>query len=687
MSLLPWASTTLAQKNSDCLDCHSDPTLTKKVNGKEVPCRFDTNTFAVSSHRTLDCIQCHTVYKKADFPHDDIKPKPVDCTICHEKVVAMEKQSLHGQAAAKGDPLAPKCQNCHGGHEILPPKNPNSTVNPIRVPFVCGQCHREGAPVAVQREIPVDRIIENYTESIHGVGLLKKGLTVAATCTSCHTPHQILPHTDPHSSINPTNIAATCSACHSQIEMVHRKVIEGELWEKTPHKLPACVDCHQPHKVRKIYYENGLADKDCMACHSKPDIKSKDGRSLHVDAAQLAASKHVKVTCAQCHSEVRESKERGCLTITNKVNCGACHADEQKKYATSTHGQLIAKKDANAPTCNECHGDHGVRGRQDEGSPIFALNVPDLCARCHREGEKAATRYKGTETNIVSRYRESIHGKGLYKSGLTVTATCIGCHTAHGELPASDPASTVNRTNIVQTCAQCHHGMEEQFKNSIHSASISKSTNNLPVCSDCHVAHSITRTDKDSFQLETMTLCGKCHEKIAERYFDTYHGKVSRLGYTKTAKCYDCHGAHDILPATNPASHLSATNELATCQKCHPNATPKFTSYLTHASHHDAKKYPWLFCTFWAMTSLLVGVFVVSGLHTLLWLPKTIQMRRAQRDSFHGEHKGPQFTRFSRFERLSHVVMITTFMGLTLTGLTLKFSHTHWASIMSSSRS
>jgi len=592
--------------------------------------------------------------------------------------------SLHGQAAEKGDPLAPRCQTCHGSHDILPVHQADSAVNPIRVPFVCGKCHREGAPVQEQRAIPVDHILTNYTESIHGEGLLKKGLTVAASCVSCHTPHHILPHTDPRSSINPANIAATCSACHMQIEQVHRKIIQGELWEKNPHSLPVCVDCHQPHKIRKVFYQNGLADKDCLACHAKPEIKAvRDGRSLHVDAAQLAASRHAKTTCAQCHTEVKAAQGRACATIKSKVNCGACHAEMAKQYQGSRHGQLFAKGDPNAPTCVECHGDHAVHGKKDRNAPIFALNIPDLCARCHRDGEKAAVRYRGPEKNITGRYRESIHGKGLYKSGLTVTATCADCHTSHGELPADDPTSSVNRTNIVHTCAQCHVGMEEKFDASIHSPIIATTTNNLPVCSDCHVAHSIMRADQGRFQLETMEVCGKCHERITADYFDTYHGKVSKLGYTKTAKCYDCHGAHDVLPASNPASHLSATHVLTTCQKCHPSATPKFTGYLTHADHRDAQKNPWLFYTFWAMTALLVGVFAVSGLHTLLWLPRTIQMRRQHRSEFKAPHQGRQFTRFSRFERLCHVVMIVTFMGLTLTGLTLKFSYTAWAVVMS----
>ena len=62
-----------------------------------------------------------------------------------------------------------------------------------------------------------------------------------------------------------------------------------------------------------------------------------------------------------------------------------------------------------------------------------------------------------------------------------------------------------------------------------------------------------------------MTQCGNCHEEITESYFDTYHGKVSKLGYVKTAKCYDCHGAHDILPVWDPKSHLSRANIVKTC--------------------------------------------------------------------------------------------------------------------------
>jgi uncharacterized protein with PIN domain len=479
-----------------------------------------------------------------------------------------------------------------------------------------------------QREIHQDHILENYAESIHGEGLLKKGLIVTATCATCHTPHRILPHTDPRSSIARGNIAATCTQCHAEIEAVHRQIIRGALWEKEVDVLPACVDCHQPHQARKVFYDQGMADRDCLSCHEKEEIRAADGRSLRIDETELSDSMHTNTACSQCHTGVNPSSRRPCETVSAQVDCSVCHAEVVTQYQGSMHGTLFAKNNPNAPTCLECHGTHGVLGKRDPQSRTFPINVPALCAGCHREGEQAALRYTGENRSIIKSYTLSIHGKGLLKSGLVVTAMCTDCHSAHGELPHENPGSTVHRDNIPATCGRCHHGIEEQFVGSIHATRVNETDKKLPVCSDCHTSHTIRRTDQQGFKLEIMDQCGRCHEKIANTYFDTYHGKVSQLGYTKTAKCYDCHGAHDILPISNPDSHLSRDNVVATCQKCHPGATRRFAGYLTHATHHDPEKYPWLFWTFWGMTTLLVGTFVVGGLHTLLWIPRALHWRR-----------------------------------------------------------
>ena len=615
-----------SEANDTCLACHGDRSMTTKHGGKTVSIFVDAKKFGGSIHGSLDCTSCHADLAGQDLPHNP--PKKVDCGLCHSDEKELHQKSLHGKAVARGNSLAPRCYDCHGNHEIYAVKDARSSVAPLKVPFLCGKCHREGTEVARNLNVSQHNIVENYSESIHGEALLKKGLAVAPNCASCHTPHSILPHTDPASSIARRNIAKTCTKCHSQIELVHRKVIRGELWEKESHVLPACVDCHQPHKIRNVFYEQGMADADCMRCHNNQVLKSKDGRSMYVKQHEVQGSRHAKIACSQCHSEVNASRVRACETITQKVDCSKCHEEVGQQYQRSKHGQLFAASDKNAPTCRECHGTHAILGKRDPRSVTFPTNVPQLCGKCHREGEKAAVRYTGQQHDIISHYQESIHGKGLLKSGLTVTATCTNCHTSHRELPKSDPESSVNPANLPKTCGQCHHGIEEMFEKSVHSASVTKTDKRLPVCSDCHTAHSIKRADQDQFKLEIMSKCGQCHEKIAETYFDTYHGKVSRLGYTKTAKCYDCHGAHDIKRIGDPDSHLSRANVVATCQKCHPGATRRFAGYLTHATHHDPKKYPFLFWTFWGMTTLLVGTFIIGGAHTLLWLPKALKMRK-----------------------------------------------------------
>jgi cytochrome b subunit of formate dehydrogenase len=240
----------------------------------------------------------------------------------------------------------------------------------------------------------------------------------------------------------------------------------------------------------------------------------------------------------------------------------------------------------------------------------------------------------------------------------------------------------VNRENIAETCAQCHRGIYELFTASVHSETVTKTDKKLPNCSDCHSAHSIRRTDITDFRLHIMDQCGNCHEDIAETYFDTYHGKVSKLGYVKTAKCYDCHGAHDILQVWNPRSHLSRENIVATCAQCHPGSNRRFAGYLTHATHHDQHKYPFLFYAFWGMTALLAGTLSLAGMHTLAWLPRSLQYRKKLKQA-HAEDKSKTYVRrFPAFYSKLHLMVIVSFFALALTGMTLKFSYTDWARVM-----
>jgi cytochrome b subunit of formate dehydrogenase/uncharacterized protein with PIN domain len=644
-----------------------------------MPPPFDAASLRGSPHAEQECAGCHSDVDPKKMPHAD-KLAPVECGNCHPDQQTQYAASLHGKASARGDKSAPGCKSCHGTHNIKRALAKGSPTSTVEVPKLCGGCHREGTTVSETRNIPQTNILENYTDSIHGQGLFKKGLTVTAVCSSCHTSHGVLPHTDPNSSIAKKNIAETCQKCHAKIEDVHRKVIRGELWEKQAHLIPACVDCHEPHKVRKVFYSQGMADQDCQRCHGNPELKVvRDGKTvpLYVNHGEIDGSRHKKVACVQCHTGGTPSEARPCRTVAPKVDCSICHADQVTQYRQSTHGELTAKGSPDAPECSDCHGTHGILGRTESNSATFSRNVPNLCAKCHRAGQKAALR-NGKAEHVVEHYRESIHGKGLLESGLTVTANCADCHSAHLELPAKDPRSSVNRKNIAKTCAKCHRGIYEVFVTSVHAPEGHTTKKEQPVCADCHSAHSIQRTDQSDFRLHIMDQCGRCHEKITESYFETYHGKVSKLGYLKTAKCYDCHGAHDVQPVTDPRSRLSRANIVKTCAQCHAGSHRQFAGYLTHATHHDPIRYPILFYTFWGMTSLLVGTLVLSGAHTALWLPRSLQYRNMLKKQHAFEGK-VHVRRFRPFERNLHLTVVTSFLGLATTGMILKFSYAPWA--------
>ncbi len=677
--LIVGVSSASAQEGDPCLVCHGNGQMFAGARDS-ARLHVSTRTLERSVHGPagVPCAMCH---QGMDFPHPEPRPR-VDCGLCHAGQAQQHRTSLHGQAAARGDRLAPSCTDCHGQHNIRSHRDPLSPTRVMNIPFLCGECHQEGTPVSRRPTIPQDSILENYSESIHGTGLFRQGLTVTAVCTSCHTSHQILPHTDPRSSIHVRNVAATCMQCHAQIEQVHRQVIEGRLWEDEPHKIPACVDCHSPHRIRRVFYDAGVANRDCLRCHGDRDLRGVargDTVSLFVDADAYGANEHGGTACAQCHVEVNPALARPCAAIQNPVDCAICHAARVDEYNGGIHGKLAAEGDEDAPRCLDCHDRHATQDRLNPRSPTFPRNVPQLCAQCHRQGEKAAVRIIPHVPAPVESYELSIHGKGLFQSGLLVTATCGSCHTAHGELPASDPKSTVNRKNLAATCGACHHGIAEEFAKSIHAPGATRtSTDSLPTCEDCHTSHTIRRVDRADFRLLMMSQCGRCHETEAKTFFDTFHGKVSRLGDAAAAKCYDCHGTHNILPTSEPLSTLSRRNVVATCSKCHSGVSLRFTGYLTHATHHDAERYPWLFWTFWGMTALLIGTLGFATLHTLAWLWRLLWTPGL---ALHVKPTSGEkvVRRFTVWERSMHGVMLVSFFILALTGMVLKFSYMAWA--------
>jgi predicted CXXCH cytochrome family protein len=669
--------------NETCLECHGDKDLSATRGTKQVSLYIDSKILAGSVHQAQACVDCHPDADVEEFPHPE-KLSPVFCGTCHDNEQLEFDSGIHGQALNRKQIYAPNCSECHGTHDILSFRDPKSPSYKMKIPFLCGRCHREGGPVARVYNITEHNIVENYSLSIHGEGLFKKGLMVSATCIDCHNSHMILPHTNARSSTSPRNIARTCMKCHTRIEDVHVKIIEGKKWAEAPGTTPACTDCHVPHKARKDSIVLNVSDRACLNCHQKADVhKVVDGKtiSLQVDKDNLAQSVHNELTCVKCHSDVQPSLPRPCEPA-GKVDCSACHIKIAEEYFASGHGQEFKQGNKQVPECITCHGYHDIKSHLDETAKTFRSSIPMLCGRCHQKDTKAEETKTLAETNALFDYSRSVHGKSLTQKGLLPSAICTDCHTTHMELNHKDNRSSVYPKNIPATCAQCHRGIYKDYTRSVHFSVDERESAQLPTCTDCHSSHKITEVGGDKFMFQVTEQCGSCHKKLSETYLNTMHGKAYKLGYAKSAKCSDCHNAHLILKISDPRSSVGLHNIVNTCKKCHADANKRFTGYLTHATHHDPVKYPILYYTFWAMTILLVSVFIFFGLHTLLWLPRSFRYMK-ERKKQEKAHQGKYYIkRFERSERITHLFVIISFMSLALTGMMLKFSGVPWTNFM-----
>jgi cytochrome b subunit of formate dehydrogenase len=160
-----------------------------------------------------DCGACHGSAHELLAPSSQAfrAAVPDTCGMCHSEISEQYRASVHGQALARGVTQAPLCTDCHGEHRILKHTNEASPVNAMHIRDTCGSCHGD---VRLTRKfgLPSDRLV-SFDSSYHGLAA-KAGSQTVANCASCHGVHNILPSSDPKSTINPRNLPKTCGQCH-----------------------------------------------------------------------------------------------------------------------------------------------------------------------------------------------------------------------------------------------------------------------------------------------------------------------------------------------------------------------------------------------------------------------------------------------------------------------------------------
>ena len=100
-------------------------------------------------------------------------------------------------------------------------------------------------------------------------------------------------------------------------------------------------------------------------------------------------------------------------------------------------------------------------------------------------------------------------------------------------------------------------------------------------------------------------------------YADSYHGLAVQGGATTVASCASCHGVHDILPSSNPASRIHADNIAATCSECHAGAGRRFSIGPMHVVETDAS-YPIVYYIRLIYLTLIFGTIGGMLIHVAL---------------------------------------------------------------------
>jgi cytochrome b subunit of formate dehydrogenase len=116
------------------------------------------------------------------------------------------------------------------------------------------------------------------------------------------------------------------------------------------------------------------------------------------------------------------------------------------------------------------------------------------------------------------------------------------------------------------TCIDCH---EESKHKSIFKNEISHSVHEGFGCLDCHTDRDILPHDKPTDFEVGCEGCRTCHEEASDDY--TAHGRKTIGECGDIPMCSDCHGSHDILPASVKSSMIHPINLPNTCGTCHNN--------------------------------------------------------------------------------------------------------------------
>lgn len=272
-------------------------------------------------------------------------------------------------AVANAQPAGDNCATCHLALGIAnltkPAEDYQSDIHAAKG-FGCAACH--GGDPSIMG-------LEGMDPKKGYVGK-PAGRQVVETCGKCHADGAFMRRYNPNLRVD-------------QVAEYYTSVHGKRLRETSDQKVATCASCHKPHSIRP----------------------ANDGRSS-VHPLRVAE------TCGSCHA----NKD---YMAPYKIP-----TDQIEKYKKSVHWKMMtAKGDLSAPTCNDCHGNHGA-------APPGVSSVVNVCGQCH-----------AVNSELLNK---SPHGKIFVQMGIP---GCASCHSNHAIQEASDVMLGAGDNSA---CATCH---------------------------------------------------------------------------------------------------------------------------------------------------------------------------------------------------------------------------------------
>jgi len=277
----------------------------------------------------------------------------------------------------------------------------------------------------------------------------------------------------------------------------------------------------------RAHAQPAAAGTGCQTCHA--NLPSATLASPARDFAVTDVHRDHGFTCVDCHGGDPNASDKAAAKAPSTgfrgkpvgtqiiATCSRCHSDaalmrkyapkqrvdQAAEYATSVHGQQLAKGDTKVATCVSCHGAHGVRLVGDAQSPVYSLNVAATCTKCHADRE----RMKGYQragaplpTDQREKYEKSVHYRAMVDRHDLSAPTCNDCHGNHGAAPPGVDA-------IANVCGTCHTVFATRFALSAHREIFERG------CVECHNNHDIAQPSDAMLGNDQAALCGSCHSE------------------------------------------------------------------------------------------------------------------------------------------------------------------------------